>query len=159
MGLTAHRLTRRRTQVCAPPSLPPPGLCCTRTHKAAPTEGLAPAACPSAQVVLDNSAVEREAARLARENADLRQLLANFLNGISVNAAVLDEPANPLLVVNGKLQAAVAARQKRSQQRGGDGAAGALGALGLALAGSAFGGKQQQQQQQQVVVASVGRRR
>jgi hypothetical protein len=96
-------------------------------------------------VALDKAAVDREAARLAQENADLRQLLANFLNGISVNSAVLANPANPLLVVNSKLQQSIAAKQKHSQQRasGGRAAPGALGVAGLGLGAPPASPKQQ----------------
>lgn len=38
-------------------------------------------------MLLDKASIDREAARLTQENADLRQLLQNFLNGISVNDA------------------------------------------------------------------------
>lgn len=34
------------------------------------------------KVVLDVAAVERERSRLSQENADLRQLLKNFLDGV-----------------------------------------------------------------------------
>ncbi|KAF6253998.1 flagellar associated protein [Scenedesmus sp. NREL 46B-D3] len=73
------------------------------------------------KVVLDVAAVDRERSRLEQENADLRQLLKSFLDGISVNEAVLNTPANPLLVVNQRLQLVMAERRKQrsaGQQKG-----------------------------------------
>eukprot|EP00775_Hariotina_reticulata_P008068 gene8068-8263_t len=70
------------------------------------------------KVVLDVAAVDRERSRLTQENADLRQLLKNFLDGISVNETVLNTPANPLLVINQRLQLVMAERRKqRSAQQ------------------------------------------
>lgn len=43
-------------------------------------------------------------ARLEKENADLRSILKQYLDGISVNDDVLNNPVNPLLVVNNRLQ-------------------------------------------------------
>ncbi len=82
-------------------------------------------------MALDTAAVERERERLRRENEELRTLLKNFLDGISVNSAVLDNPANPLLVVNNRLQITLAERHKQRT-----GSAGGLGA-GRVQGGSA----------------------
>ena len=60
-------------------------------------------ACPL-QVLLDKAAVDKERARLATENADLRHILRQYLDGIAVNADVMNSPTNPLLVVNQRLQ-------------------------------------------------------
>eukprot|EP00898_Chlorokybus_atmophyticus_P001718 jgi/Chlat1/2547/Chrsp175S00145 len=47
----------------------------------------------------------KEQARLLKENADLRQILKQYLDGISVNHDVLTAPqGNPLFVVNHKLR-------------------------------------------------------
>lgn len=54
------------------------------------------------KVKLDHLAIEREGERLGKENAQLRSILKQFLDGVSVNEDVLSKP-NPLLVVNGKV--------------------------------------------------------
>lgn len=54
------------------------------------------------KVKLDTHAVEQEGKRLTKENVQLRSILKQFLDGVSVNEDVLSEP-NPLLVVNGKV--------------------------------------------------------
>ena len=46
-------------------------------------------------------AIEREKDRLKGENGDLRSILKQYLDGISVNEDVINNP-NPLLVVNHK---------------------------------------------------------
>lgn len=53
------------------------------------------------KVLLDVTAIERERERLGRENSDLRSILKQYLDGISVNEDVINAP-NPLLVVNHK---------------------------------------------------------
>mgnify|MGYP003684409293 CR=1 FL=1 len=53
------------------------------------------------KVLLDATAIERERERLAAENGDLRSILKQYLDGISVNEDVLNAP-NPLLVVNNR---------------------------------------------------------
>ena len=53
------------------------------------------------KVLLDTTAIERERERLGRENGDLRSILKQYLDGISVNEDVINS-ANPLLVVNNK---------------------------------------------------------
>ena len=45
--------------------------------------------------------IEKERERLRHENADLRSILKQYLDGISVNEDVINAP-NPLLVVNHK---------------------------------------------------------
>jgi len=59
------------------------------------------------KVLLDKVCVEREKERLAQENSDLRAILRQYLDGISVNSQVLDE-SNPLMVVNNRSGIAVA---------------------------------------------------
>jgi len=54
------------------------------------------------KVKLDHLAIEQEKARLQRENVQLRSILKQFLDGVSVNEDVLAQP-NPLLVVNGRV--------------------------------------------------------
>ena len=51
------------------------------------------------RVLLDVMAIERERDRLSSENSDLRSILKQYLDGISVNEDVINNP-NPLLVVN-----------------------------------------------------------
>mmetsp|Transcript_23362 Transcript_23362/g.49813 ORF Transcript_23362/g.49813 Transcript_23362/m.49813 type:complete len:118 (-) Transcript_23362:165-518(-) len=54
------------------------------------------------KVKLDHLAIEQEGKRLQKENLQLRSILKQFLDGVSVNEDVLSQ-ANPLLVVNGKV--------------------------------------------------------
>jgi len=54
------------------------------------------------KVKLDNLAIEQEGSRLSKENLQLRSILKQFLDGVSVNEDVMAQP-NPLLVVNGKV--------------------------------------------------------
>ncbi len=70
----------------------------------------------SVQAFLDKAAVDKERARLAAENADLRTILQQYLDGISVNEAVMNNPVNPLLVINQRLQFTLAERNKLYQQ-------------------------------------------
>jgi len=53
------------------------------------------------KVLLDVMGIERERERLRHENGDLRSILKQYLDGISVNEDVINN-ANPLLVVNHK---------------------------------------------------------
>lgn len=55
------------------------------------------------KVKLDHLAIEQEGKRLHKENLQLRSILKQFLDGVSVNEEVLSQP-NPLLVVNGKVK-------------------------------------------------------
>merc|ERR1719235_329127 len=54
------------------------------------------------KVKLDHLAIEQEKQRLEKENLQLRSILKQFLDGVSVNEDVLANP-NPLLVVNGRV--------------------------------------------------------
>merc|ERR1740127_239524 len=54
------------------------------------------------KVKLDTLAIEQEGSRLSKENLQLRSILKQFLDGVSVNEDVMSQP-NPLLVVNGKV--------------------------------------------------------
>ena len=53
------------------------------------------------KVLLDKYAIMKEESRLKQENQDLRNILKQYLDGISVNADVINEP-NPLLVLNNR---------------------------------------------------------
>ncbi|KAK9816665.1 hypothetical protein WJX72_003464 [[Myrmecia] bisecta] len=64
------------------------------------------------KVFLDKTAIDRERARLEQENGELRRLLKQYLDGISVTPEVMNNPANPLLVVNQRLQLALSERNK-----------------------------------------------
>lgn len=59
-------------------------------------------------MLLDATAIERERERLSHENGDLRSILKQYLDGISVNQDVLNAP-NPLLVVNHRSNVTAAA--------------------------------------------------
>lgn len=52
------------------------------------------------KVLLDKMALDNERQKLKNENANLRIILQKYLDGISVNEAVIDAD-NPLLIVNG----------------------------------------------------------
>ena len=47
---------------------------------------------------------------------DLRTILKQYLDGISINEDVINNPANPLIVVNNKLMLAQAARAQQAHQ-------------------------------------------
>ncbi|PRP75276.1 hypothetical protein PROFUN_15824 [Planoprotostelium fungivorum] len=65
------------------------------------------------KVMLDKMALDNEKAKLIKENQDLRVILQKYLDGVSVNAAVLNNP-NPLLVINGKLSDSLPVRMSSS---------------------------------------------
>jgi hypothetical protein len=64
------------------------------------------------KVLLDVMAIERERNRLATQNGDLRSILKQYLDGISVNEDVINNP-NPLLVVNHKTNIVMPAAHQR----------------------------------------------
>ncbi|GIL71704.1 hypothetical protein Vretimale_863 [Volvox reticuliferus] len=108
------------------------------------------------KTLLDKTAIDKEKARLERENADLRSILKQYLDGISVNDDVLNNPVNPLLVVNNRLQITLTERNKAraaalAQRAAGAAAAGAgpgsMAAVGLGAAVTASIKQSQQQQQ------------
>ena len=51
------------------------------------------------QVLLDKASIDRQKAQLERENKELSQALQQFVDGISVPAAALDDPQNTLLMI------------------------------------------------------------
>ena len=51
--------------------------------------------------MLDTIAIEKERERLATENAQLEDLIQQFISGTQLSETVLDEE-NPLFVVNGR---------------------------------------------------------
>jgi hypothetical protein len=58
------------------------------------------------KVLLDEFAISREKKRLEQENADLRAILKQYLDGISVNDDVLNS-TNPLLIMNSRTNVAM----------------------------------------------------
>jgi hypothetical protein len=64
------------------------------------------------KVLIDKTAVAREAARLEQENGDLRTILKQYLDGISINEEALASPVNPLLIVNNRLQLVLRERDR-----------------------------------------------
>jgi len=54
------------------------------------------------KVLLDALTISKEEARLKGENADLQEILKQYLDGISVNDEVIKR-SNPLMVVNGRV--------------------------------------------------------
>ena len=69
------------------------------------------------KVLLDNMAIHRERQRLSNENRELRDILKQYLDGISVNEDVINNPANPLLVVNNKLEISSGATEELSERQ------------------------------------------
>merc|ERR1711988_727259 len=63
------------------------------------------------KVLLDVMGIERERERLRHENGDLRSILKQYLDGISVNEDVINNP-NPLLVVNHRTNIVMSNAQK-----------------------------------------------
>ncbi len=57
------------------------------------------------KVLLDQLAIEEERTRLRQENQELKQLLKQYLDGVTVSEEVMAKE-NPLLIVNGRLQLA-----------------------------------------------------
>jgi hypothetical protein len=62
----------------------------------------------SLQVLLDKLAITRRKENLGQENTDLRSILKQYLDGISVNSDVMTEP-NPLFVLNNRTNIQAAA--------------------------------------------------
>jgi len=60
------------------------------------------------KVLLDKIAISRKKDGLSSENSDLRSILKQYLDGISVNADVMQEP-NPLFVLNNRTNIQAAA--------------------------------------------------
>ena len=65
---------------------------------------------------LSERAVDRERRRLDRENEDLRAILKQYLDGVSVNEDVIGDPANPLFVVNDKVLRRQAERRAAAER-------------------------------------------
>lgn len=68
------------------------------------------------KALLDKTSIDKERTRLEKENADLRSILKQYLDGISVNDDVMNNPINPLMVVNNRLQVTLAERNKARAQ-------------------------------------------
>ena len=68
------------------------------------------------KALLDKTSIDKERSRLEKENADLRSILKQYLDGISVNDDVMNNPINPLMVVNNRLQVTLAERNKARAQ-------------------------------------------
>lgn len=58
-------------------------------------------------------AIGKEHARLEKENNDLRAILKQYLDGVSVNEDVINNPTNPLVIVNQRLQHTLKARNRQ----------------------------------------------
>ena len=66
------------------------------------------------RALLDKTEIDMEKDRIATENADLRVILKQYLDGISITPTVVSNPVNPLLVVNQRLK--IKAPEHVSQQ-------------------------------------------
>ena len=69
------------------------------------------------KVELDRIAIDREKQRLESENVELRNILKQYLDGVSVNEDVINNPSNPLLVVNNRLHLNVQSLVQRDVPR------------------------------------------
>ena len=65
------------------------------------------------QVNIDEMAISNEQSRLEKENNDLRAILKQYLDGVSVNEDVINNPTNPLVIVNQRLQHTLKARNRQ----------------------------------------------
>uniref|UniRef100_A0A7S1SW74 Dynein regulatory complex subunit 2 n=1 Tax=Tetraselmis chuii TaxID=63592 RepID=A0A7S1SW74_9CHLO len=65
------------------------------------------------KVQIDEMAIAKEKERLEKENADLRAILKQYLDGVSVNEDVINNPTNPLVIVNQRLQHTLKARNRQ----------------------------------------------
>lgn len=54
------------------------------------------------KVILDKAALDKEKRRLLDDNAKLKYVLKQYLDGITVNGEALKDPKNPLLVSAGE---------------------------------------------------------
>lgn len=63
------------------------------------------------KATLDALASNRERERLSAENADLRDIVAGYLNGVTVSEETTRDPNNPLFVVNERVLKAQAQRR------------------------------------------------
>ena len=63
------------------------------------------------KATLDALASSRERERLSAENADLRDIVAGYLNGVTVSDETTRDPNNPLFVVNERVLKAQAQRR------------------------------------------------
>jgi len=68
------------------------------------------------RVLLDKLAVAQEKKRLQSENAALRQLLQQYLDGVAITATAVDQD-NPLLIVNGRIALVDGPQVRRGRPR------------------------------------------
>lgn len=55
------------------------------------------------KVLLDKLAIERERSRLRSENESLKEVLKQYIDGVTVNEQVMNQEGNPLFVINGRV--------------------------------------------------------
>ena len=67
------------------------------------------------RVQIDNAAIGKEKMKLEASNRDLRNILKQYLDGISVNKDVMDDPTNPLFVVNDKVHSRLRGQTEEEQ--------------------------------------------
>ena len=67
------------------------------------------------RVQIDNAAIGKEKMKLEASNRDLRNILKQYLDGISVNKDVMDDPTNPLFVVNDKVHTRLRVQTEEEQ--------------------------------------------
>lgn len=55
------------------------------------------------KALLDKLAIERERSRLRSENESLKEVLKQYIDGVTVNEEVMNKEGNPLFVINGRV--------------------------------------------------------
>lgn len=67
------------------------------------------------RVTVDNESIRREKLKLDASNKELRHVLKKYLDGISVNEDVINDPTNPLFVVNNKVHTQLKVQTEEEQ--------------------------------------------
>ena len=85
------------------------------------------------KVLLDKLAIDGERRRLQQENADLKELVQRYLDGVGIAPHTLSTQDNPLLIVNGRLNLTEPANVVM-QQSGSSGSAASMATMQHTLA-------------------------
>lgn len=68
------------------------------------------------KVLLDKFAIAQEKKRLEKENADLRSILKQYLDGVAITSDAVDHE-NPLLIVNGRINLVETSQVRRGRPK------------------------------------------
>ena len=109
------------------------------------------------KVFLDERAARNETQRLTEENSDLKQILTDYLNGVSVNQEVLADQNNPLFVVNDRVLKSQRERRETEEKNAQEKSERKLfnSRRGLGVTGSRTGSRQKEQVTSQPVEVFV----